>query len=105
MNLFAEIATTNRAYCHAHGLSAAELYGTAPNSAEVETSRLIAAGVPAESAGSFLDRMESDGMRIRKIVVRQQRAIRLRNRGYAPGRFANFAKRERWIRSQIGSKS
>lgn len=101
MNIFAEIANTNRAYCAAHGLSACELYGTPINAAEVETSRLIGQGVPAESAGSFLDRMESDGLRIRKIVVRQQRDIRLRNRNYAPGRFANFAKRERYIRAHV----
>lgn len=103
MNLFTELSQVNRAYCASLGLAAAELYGTAPNSAEVETSRLIAAGVPAESAGSFLDRMESEGLRIRKIVVRQQRAIRLRNARYAPGRLKNFVNRERFIRSQIGA--
>ena len=102
MNLFAEISRTNAAYCSARGLSAAELYGTEPNEAEVETSRLIRQGVPAESAGSFLDRIKDDDLRIRKIVVRQQRAIRLRNRNYAPGRFINFANRERFIRSRVG---
>ena len=38
MNLFHEIAITNAAYCHAHGMSAAELYGTQPCQAEFETS-------------------------------------------------------------------
>lgn len=102
MNLFQEIATTNAAYCAARGLSAVELYGTAPNEAELETHRLIASGVPAESAGMFSqDRMEAERLRLRKIVVRQQRDIRLRNRGYAPGRFAEFAKRERWIQKEV----
>lgn len=50
MNFFAEIAATNAAYCHAHGLTAAELYGTPINEAELETHRNIAAGVPAEAA-------------------------------------------------------
>lgn len=102
MNLFQEITRTNRAYCQAHGLSAAELYGTAPNESELETHRLIASGVPAEAAGMFSqDRMEAERLRLRKIVVRQQRDIRLRNRNYAPGRFINFANRERYIRSQV----
>lgn len=37
LDIFAEIARTNTAYCHAHGMSAAELYGTPPNEAERET--------------------------------------------------------------------
>lgn len=104
MNLFAEISRTNAAYCAARGLSAAELYGTEPNAAELETHELIAAGVPAQSAAvslSFEERMRAERLRLRKIVVRQQRDIRLRNRNYAPGRFINFANRERWIRSRV----
>lgn len=50
MNLFSEISRTNAAYCAARGLSAADLYGTPPNEAEIETHELIAAGVPAEAA-------------------------------------------------------
>lgn len=50
MNLFHEIANTNRAYCAARGMATAEMYGTEPNRAEFETHRLIAAGVPSESA-------------------------------------------------------
>ena len=50
MNLFSEISRTNAAYCAAHGLSGAELYGTPPNRSEIEVHDLIAAGVPAESA-------------------------------------------------------
>ena len=38
MNLFQEIARTNRAHCAAHGFSAAELYGTPPSAEEYETS-------------------------------------------------------------------
>ena len=101
MYLFDEINHTNRAYCASMGLSAAELYGTKPNQAEVETHELIAAGVPAQSAAvplSFEERMRAEQLRMRKIVVRQQRDIRLRNRNYAPGRFINFANRERFIR-------
>lgn len=102
MNLFTELSQVNRAYCASHGLAAAELYGIEPNEAEFATHRNIAAGVPDESAGMFsAERMEAERIRTRKIVVLQQRHIRLRNRGYAPGRFANFAKRERWIRSQV----
>lgn len=50
MNIFAEIARTNAAYCAARGLSGAELYGTPPNAEEFEVSRLIGLGVPAEAA-------------------------------------------------------
>lgn len=50
MNLFSEIAAVNRAHCAALGLSAADLYGTAPNAAEFEVHDLIKAGVPAEAA-------------------------------------------------------
>lgn len=99
MNLFSEIATTNRAYCAAHGLSAAEAYGTAPNAAEIKTHELIASGVPAEAADQYA--LRADDLRIRQILVHQQRTIRLRNRNYAPGRFANFAKRERYIRAHV----
>lgn len=104
MNLFAELSQTNRAYCASHGLAAAELYGIEPNEAEFATHRNIAAGVPAESAGMFsAERMEAERIRTRKIMVRQQRDIRLRNVRYAPGRFREFANRERFIRSQIGA--
>ena len=50
LNIFAEIARTNAAYCAAHGLSGAELYGTPINAEEYETHKLIAAGVPSEAA-------------------------------------------------------
>ena len=38
LNFFTELNATNRAHCAAHGFSAAELYGTAPNADEYETS-------------------------------------------------------------------
>lgn len=47
---FQAIQSTNRAYCAAHGLSGAELYGTPINAEEFETHKLIASGVPAEAA-------------------------------------------------------
>lgn len=50
MNFFEELNRVNAAYCASRGLAAAELYGTPPNEAEFETSRLIAAGVPSEAA-------------------------------------------------------
>lgn len=59
MNLFAEIERTNLAYCESLGLpsdaytrplAVAEVYGTPPNAAEIETHNLIEAGVPAEAA-------------------------------------------------------
>lgn len=50
MNIFSEISRTNAAYCAAHGLSAAELYGTEPNADEIEVHDLIESGVPAEAA-------------------------------------------------------
>lgn len=49
MNIFDELNQANRTYCMAHGLSSAELYGTEPNQAELDTHRLIQAGVPADS--------------------------------------------------------
>lgn len=49
LNFFTELSRTNAVYCAAHGLSTAELYGTAPNVAEIETHNLIEAGVPAEA--------------------------------------------------------
>ena len=52
---FQEISRTNAAYCASRGLSAAELYGTPINEAELDTHRNIAAGVPAEAA-SFCPR-------------------------------------------------
>lgn len=102
LNFFTELNATNRAHCAAHGFSSAELYGTAPTPEEYETHELIAAGVPAEAAGMFsIKRMRAADLRLRKIIVFQQRAIRLRNSNYAPGRFANFAKRERGICSIV----
>lgn len=47
---FKEVAITTRAHCAAHGFCTAELYGTPINAEELETHRLIAAGVPAEAA-------------------------------------------------------
>lgn len=47
---FQSVADANRARCAVLGLSAAELYGTEPNAAEIEVSRLIGLGVPAEAA-------------------------------------------------------
>lgn len=96
---FQSIADANRAQCAALGLSACEMYGTPINAAEVRTHELIAAGVPAEAADQYA--LRADDLRIRQILVHQQRTIRLRNRNYAPGRFANFAKRERWIRAHV----
>ena len=88
MNLFHEIARTNAAYCAGLGISVPDVYGTQINEAELETHRLIAAGVPAHAAGMFSqDRIEAERLRLRKLVVRQQRDIRLANRSYAPGRF------------------
>lgn len=49
MNIFDELNQANRAYCLAHGFSTAELYGIEPNQAELDTHKLIQAGVPAES--------------------------------------------------------
>lgn len=105
IDFFAELNATTRAHCDAHGFSSAELYGTPPNEAEYETHELIAAGVPSQSAAvplSFEERMRAEQLRMRKIVANKQRAIRLRNRNYAPGRFINFANRERWIRAHTG---
>lgn len=48
--LFDELNRVNATYCAAHGMAAVELYGTEPNRAEFETHRLIASGVPSESA-------------------------------------------------------
>ena len=96
MNLFHEIARTNAAYCASLGFSVDEIYGIQPNDAELETHRLIAAGVPAHAAGMFSqDRIEAERLRLRKLVVRQQRDIRLRNRSYAPGRFMRLVIAER----------
>lgn len=47
---FQAIQSTNRAYCAAHGLSAAKVYGTPINAEEFETHKLIASGVPSEAA-------------------------------------------------------
>lgn len=47
---FQAIQSANRAHCAALGLSAAELYGTEPNAAEIEVHDLIESGVPAEAA-------------------------------------------------------
>lgn len=47
---FQSVADANRAYCAALGLSAAELYGTAPNAEEFEVHRQIKSGVRAEDA-------------------------------------------------------
>lgn len=47
---FQSIAEANRAHCATLGLSAAELYGTAPSAEEIEVHDLIEAGVPAEAA-------------------------------------------------------
>lgn len=89
MNLFQEISRTNRAYCASLGLDC-DAYDRQLSDAELN-------GTPL----SFEERMRAEQLRTRKIVVRQQRDIRLRNRNYAPGRFINFANRERWIRSRV----
>lgn len=95
---FQSIADANRAHCAAHGFSTAELYGTPPNADEFEVHDLIEAGVPAEAAGMFSqDRMEAERLRLRKLVVRQQRDIRLRNRGYAEGNFKRLVNVESFI--------
>lgn len=100
MGFFDELTRMNVAWCESHGLSVGEAYGTKPNIAELETSRLIACGVPSESAGMFAaGRMDAERIRVRRIVVRLQRESRLRNRNYAPGKFINFVNREQWIRS------
>lgn len=97
MNAFFDaITTTNRAYCAARGMSAGELYGTPPNVAELETHRLMAAGV---SADPYFESVKADRLRLRKLVVKLQRKIRLRNIGYAPGRFKRMVNRENQIRS------
>jgi len=85
---FAEIAKTNRAYCAARGLSAAELYGTEPNAAEVETSRLIAQGVPAEFA-SFRPRKAKHLKHWPRTGIQQLGYIEehMQQGCYLPGRF------------------
>lgn len=98
LNIFAEIARTNAAYCAAHGLSGAELYGTAPNEAELETHRLIASGVPAEAAVPRV----SVAMRMamcRLRIARDCRAIRMKYRNYYPDTpFERLARIERRLK-------
>lgn len=98
LELFSELDRTNAAYCRALGFSSAELYGTPPNPAELSTHRLIAAGVPSEAADPYVRRMEAERLRVHKLVVDLQRKIRLRNVGYAPGRFKRLVNCENYIR-------
>ena len=95
---FQAIQSTNLAYCAAHGLSAAEIYGTPPNADEIETHLLIAAGVPAEAAVPRV----SVAMRMaicRLRIARDCRAIRMKYRNYYPDTpFERLARIERRLK-------
>lgn len=98
LDFFAELSAANRAHCAALGLSAAELYGTEPNAAEVEIHDLIAAGVPAEAAVPRV----SVAMRMamcRLRIARDCRAIRMKYRNYYPDTpFERLARIERRLK-------
>lgn len=108
LNIFAEIARTNAAYCAAHGLSAAEAYGIPPNAAEFETSHLIDMGVPAEAAvprivekyrtgfGGDIVAMTLHNLR----TARQVRLLRSKYRNYSSTPFGRLAVIERRAKGQ-----
>lgn len=48
----------------------------------------------------YMARVLAERQRIRKLIVAQERAVRLRNRGYAPGPFIRFADREAAIKGE-----
>src|SRR5512138_3602084 len=102
MNLFAEISRTNAAHCAALGLSPSDLYGTPPNERELKTHRLIKAGVPADAADPYMDRVRSENLRVRKIVARQRRdnrtLLKLYPRGYPTEPFRRLALIETMIK-------
>lgn len=95
---FQSLNDANRVQCARLGLSAAELYGTEPNAAEVETHDLIAAGVPAEAAVPRV----SVAMRMamcRLRIARDCRAIRMKYRNYYPDTpFERLARIERRLK-------
>ena len=91
-DLFAEIARTNGAWCESHGLPNAylsdeEANGPPPNAAELETSRLIAHGVPAEAAvprivEKYRTGFAGDIVAIRRRHLEIERDCRLRRLAY-----------------------
>lgn len=91
-DLFADLKRLNSVACESNGwpnlyLSDEEANGTPPNAAELETSRLIAHGVPAEAAvprivEKYRTGFAGDIVALRRRHLEIERDCRLRRKAY-----------------------